>query len=319
MTRYLEVTIPCDRAVLEPVMDLVGAVAGGGAAVEDPRDILAGRREGRWDYDDFALPPDLDQVTVRGYLPAAGDLPQRRQRLDAGLARLRSLGLGRVGSVQARWVEDADWAHAWKQYFVPLAFGRRLAVLPPWQGDDYDPGGRAVIWLDPGMAFGTGQHATTALCLEWLEELVTPGCRVLDIGTGSGILAIAAARLEAGAVLGVDTDPVAVAVATENTARNGVSASVAIAAGTAESPAVADWAAVQGHPDLVVSNIIADVIIDLAPGVAGLMPRGGRWLAAGIIAARAAAVRDALQAAGLEVQGERSDRDWVAVLSRHRS
>lgn len=310
--RYLEVAVRCGRGAQEAVADLLTDLAGG-VAVEDPLDVIRARASGRWDATDLE-PGDPAWVTVKAYLPDAGDLEERRQRLDAALDRLRRPAVGAIQPPTVRWVEEADWATAWKQYFKPLRIGRRLLIVPSWEQADLQPGDVAIT-LDPGMAFGTGQHATTALCLRWLEALVQPGARVLDVGTGSGILAIAAARLGAGAVLACDLDPVAAAVAAENVARNGVAGQVAVACATVDQPPVRAWVRA-GRPDLVVANLTAAAVQQVAPAVAAALAPGGLFLASGIIAGRRGEVVAALAPLGLPAQEVEEEDGWVAVLCR---
>lgn len=318
--RYLEVAVRCRRAAAEPVADRLGALAGGGAAIEDPLEVLLARAEGRWDMDGLGDPGDPEWVTVKAYLaeagtPAAGP-GEGAARVAAALDDLRRLDVGEIGAPAYRWVADEDWAGAWKQFFKPLAVGRRLVIVPSWEAADYTPpAGRIPLLLDPGMAFGTGQHATTALCLCWLEELPLAGARVLDVGTGSGVLAIAAARLGAAAVLGVDIDPVAVAAAGDNVAANGVAGTVQVALGDPSGAAAAAFCAAD-RPAVVVGNLTADVVKAVAPAVADLLAPGGCFVASGIITDREAEVRDALAAAGLRTEEVRVEGGWAAVLAR---
>jgi ribosomal protein L11 methyltransferase len=300
--RYLEIRIRCQRAAADAVGNLLLTLTGAGYAVDDP--LIVEQNRSRWDMTD--LPPgDPEWVTVSGWLPEAGDVEQQRLRLETGLDEIRSLGLGAVDPARFRWVEEEDWAHAWKAYFRPTRVGDRLVVVPAWE--EYAPQeGELPIRIDPGMAFGTGTHATTALCMRWLEELVTPGSRVIDVGTGSGILAVAAKHLGAAEVVAIDVDPVAVDAARENAGRNGVEIDVRLA--TLDQVA-------EGEADLIVANIIASVIVDILPDVASRLKPGGRFLASGIIAARKEAVTEAMTDAWLLPVGAREQDGWVAILA----
>ena len=204
-------------------------------------------------------------------------------------------------------VADEAWADNWKAHFPPLAIGARLFVHPPWI--TAAPPGRIGIVLDPGMAFGTGQHASTRGSLVLLERALAtqPGARVLDLGTGSGILAIAAAVLGAGAVWAVDTDAEACAIAAQNARANRVEARIRIA------PALD---VVPQRFDVVVANLLAGILIDLAAPIAARLRRGGTAIGAGVLVEEAGAVRRAWRAAGLADDGELAEEGWVALAAR---
>jgi ribosomal protein L11 methyltransferase len=229
----------------------------------------------------------------------------------------------RLPAPQIRFLAEADWAEAWKSGYDVLHIGRKLVVRPTWR--DYTPEpGKLVIALDPGMAFGSGLHPTTRLCLEALEDQVRPGTTLLDVGTGSGILAIAAARLGASRVLALDTDPLAVRVARENVALNRVESVVRVEVGTvqisnlkSQIPNLHSPVSTLQSPlwDLVVSNILAETIIDLAPALAANLPPGGILVASGIIAERTDAVLASLHQNGLSLVEQRNDGEWVALIA----
>ena len=211
-------------------------------------------------------------------------------------------------------VEDADWENNWKQYYKPMEIGERLLVIPQWE--EADPGDRTPLYLDPGLTFGTGAHATTRLCLTALEGLVRGGERVLDLGCGSGILSVAALRLGAGSALAVDIDDKCRDAARENAGLNGIGPErLDILVGNLlTDEAVA--AKIGGGYDVVLANIVADVIIALAPRVRGLLNPGGTFLCSGVIEGRTAEVEAALAASGLEVLERREDGGWYAFTCR---
>ena len=242
-------------------------------------------------------------VVVKGYLPADGDLARRRRALRRQLAPLVS-----SSALRTRWLSEEDWAHVWKKFFPVLRVSPRLVVCPTWRS--YRPRrGEAVIRLDPGMAFGTGQHPTTLMCLRALEELLRPGMDVLDLGTGSGILALAAARLGATSVLALDIDPQAAVVARENVCLNGLEAVVRVEeGGLDEAPSAAF--------DLAMANISAAVIVEVAAALAAVLRPGGVLIVAGFSAESADRVSSALTGTGLAVERALADGDWRALVAR---
>ena len=203
-------------------------------------------------------------------------------------------------------VEQEDWQNAWKKYYHAMEIGARLAIVPGWEDYDTD---RIRITMDPGMAFGTGTHETTSLCLETLDELVRGGERVLDIGTGSGILAIAALKLGAAEAEGVDIDPMCVRTAGENAARNGVTEHFQVLVGDLSEKA-------SGVYDLITANIVAAAILSLAPHVPALMKPDARFIASGIIDTRKEEVLTGLKACGLEPVEIKEKRGWVCVICK---
>jgi len=254
--------------------------------------------------------PASGTVVLRGYLPVgpASDvtLAAIKRRVRALPAFHLDIGAGRIDT---RSVEDSGWAHAWKMHFKPFAVGNRIWIKPTWDEQPVPPG-RLVIELDPGMAFGSGLHPSTQLCLRVLEERLVPGSRVVDVGTGSGILAIAAAKLGAAAVTAFDTDPVAVAVARENVRHNGVGSQVDV-----EHGALLDR--VQERADFITANLTADIHFDLLPAVTGHLAPGGLLAASGIVDTRVLEVRAVAAAEGLVVVEERHDAEWrCLVLTR---
>lgn len=301
----MEVSIRCRREAADPVGYLLTEISGGGYAVDDPLDIIQNLEKGAWDVTDL-VPGDPSWVTVKAWLAEAGDAEQARLALEEGLAELRRLEIGEIQTPEYGWVQEEDWANAWKAYFKPTHVGERLVVIPSWERYALKEGD-LPLYLDPGMAFGTGTHPTTGLCLRWLERLVKPGARVLDVGTGSGILALAAARLGAGQIVAIDLDPVAVRVAQENMAKNDVT-HVDVRLQTLDQVE-------PDEADLIIANIIASVIIGILPDVAARMKKGGRFLASGIIAERKQEVLEALTETWLLPLEVREEGGWVAVLA----
>lgn len=250
-----------------------------------------------------------DPVSVQGSLPVSDELSARLTDLKAHLERLPEFGLPPlVDGLTIEYAEDEDWANAWKQYFKPSRVGERLVIVPSWE--EYAPDARDLILkLDPGMAFGTGGHPTTRLCMEVLETTVEAGMKVADVGTGSGILAIAAARLGAENVWATDIDPLACRIAAENVAINEL-------ANTVHVLDLPSWDKQAQDCDLIVANILAGTIIELAPSLAPRLKPNGIFIASGIVEEYRDAVVNALAAVGLRRVATRNEDIWVCLMSQ---
>ena len=295
----VRVSVPLDQ--VEPAAEALRVVAPGGVSIEEPV-VPLGPEEG------VRLERHRPAV-VSCYLLVDDGLGARLDQIDELLdAR------GMRPEIETRRVDEAEWADAWKEHFNVLQVGRRTVIRPSWR--EYAPQpGDVVIDLDPGMAFGTGQHETTRGCLVMLEEIVRPGMRVLDTGTGSGILAIAAVKLGAASVMAVDVEPQSIAVARENATRNGVGERIRVARGSLG----ADWPfddAPYGIADLVVANIHARVLIDLAGELTAALTPPGALILSGIIADREVDVHNAYHALGYSVTNVLAEGDWRTLALR---
>ena len=306
--RWLEVTLPVPADRLERVCDILTANGMAGLVVEEEGDFLRFLEQNRqyWDYVDEGLAQRMKGASrVKFYVP---DSEQGQRQLRQYLAGLEEYEPQTVS------LREEDWATSWQKYYQPIPVGRRVYIVPDWMRGQAVPEGRTPLYLNPGLTFGTGSHASTQLCLEGVEEHALPGRDVLDLGCGSGILSIAALCLGAGSAVAVDIDPKAVDVAYENAALNGVDRErYAVRAGDVLSDAGLRKEMGTGY-DVVMANIVSDVIIALAPAVRGLMKEGGRFLASGIIDSREEEVRAALEAAGLTVEEARASEGWVSFL-----
>jgi len=299
---WLELSVEADVEAVEAVSEILGRIAPGGVSVEPAFELV-----------DDGLGAKVDAgrpAIVRAYVPGRepGAAEQAVADVSAALGHLQAFGLRRIGELTTRTVHEADWASAWKAHFPVLRVGRRLVVRPTWRRHRA-AAGDVVIALDPGMAFGTGLHPTTRLCLAALDELSAGGRvvddRVLDVGCGSGILSIAAARLGARSVLGVDTDPIAVEATTANAGRNRLARRVRARLGSMPSGG--------GPFDLVLANLIASLLVTMAPQLRDELRPGGVLLASGIFVDRESDVRGAFAGSGLEVVRRTADGDWVAL------
>ena len=314
--KWLELHIDTSRAGVEPVSALLGDCGVDSLMIDDEddfRDFLENNRQ-YWDYvDEDLLAEKRGKCRVTFYLPEDDGgfhlLGQIRIALSA-LKKEHSEYAPLLLSMKN--VADEDWENNWKAFYKPMEIGERLLVVPAWE--EAPESERVKLILNPGLTFGTGSHATTRLCLTALDRLIQGGETVLDLGCGSGILSIAALRLGAARAFACDVDPTCVTVATENAALNGVGPEVyTVRAG--DVTADAELARVCGGAyDLVVANIVADVIIALAPRVRPLLKPCGRFLCSGIIDDRAAEVKAALENAGWSVVEENSAEGWFSYL-----
>ena len=302
-TRWLALSVQAHQEAAETVAALLHKWGEGGVA------IFQDHAQETVDHDPI---PVGAWLTLTTYVPDTSALAARRDGLAKDLWHLQAFHGDLVGKLTTQWVAEEDWANAWKQFYTVLHVGERLVIKPRWQ--DYEPApGETVIALDPGMAFGTGTHPTTQLCLEALERLPVQGKKVLDVGTGSGILAIAAALLGAARVDALDTDPVAVSAARDNVAQAGQSHAVTVSERTLPLPDP-----IPTH-DVVVANITAQTLITLAPHLRTAIAPHGRLLACGIIEAKAEHVLASFEAVGMKLLDRRQAGDWVLLEMELRS
>jgi len=295
--RWLEIAVEVAGIDAETVADAFRQCCSGGVAIEP-----AARLEGE------AYVVDGDAAAlVKGYLPPGEDSAgvRRSLRLALRFAPLERPPRWR----RARRLREEDWRDSWKRYFRPQRIGKRLLVKPSWATYEV-AAGDTVIEIDPGMAFGTGQHPTTAMCLRALEERLRPGDAVLDLGAGSGILAIAAARLGAKRVLALDIDPQAVKAARENAAANGVQGVVEVREGTLPEGAPGE------RCDMVVANISGLTIERLAPAFAESLREGGTLIVSGFLEDSVDGLSRALEAAGFRVERVDAEGVWRAIVAR---
>ncbi len=280
-----------------------------GISIEDPKDIL-GREQGplTWDFADLNIfECDKDHAVMKAYFNVDEDIQATIEEIKGKIdtARSHNLPIDEV-EITCHEVHEEDWANEWKKYYKPLKVGHRFVIKPLWE--DYTAKeGEIILHMDPGMAFGTGTHETTRMCLEAIEEELTPGDRVFDIGTGSGILAISASKLGAREVVGVDLDIVAVHSAIENVEHNHLE-NVRILQGNLLD-------VVEGNAELVVANIIAEVIKFIIPDVKKALKDKGIFISSGIIRDKEDFVKDELLLHGFKIKDVKREGEWVCIIS----
>ena len=306
---WLEITVPTPQGDLNTVSSALTARGFSDLVLEDQAEFEAFLEENRscWDYIDEELQKKLQGLSqIKLYLEDTDTAGM--ERLKAALDSLRL-----TMTVQA--LPDTDWAESWKDNYPPQEVGRSLVVLPYWLDADYP--GRIPVILDPGLTFGTGAHPSTRMVMEFMEELVKPGFRCLDLGSGSGILSITALRLGAASAVGVDIDPKAEDAARENAAYNGFAAPEFTAlTGDVTQDAALMEKLLGSEYDLVLVNIVADVIIRLAPVLPGFLQGGASLLCSGILDTRLSDVTAALEKNGIRVLETKAEAEWRSLRAR---
>jgi ribosomal protein L11 methyltransferase len=297
--KWIELSVEVHPEAVDAVAEVFRSHGTGGVAIEQP--VIP-------DIDGENAPHPMGLPLIKAYLPISTDTESTVRAIEGDLWHLQAFGLSPVGEMQRKEIAEEDWANAWKEHFHPLKVGR-IVIKPTWREWDASPDD-IVVELDPGMAFGTGLHPTTQLVLDALQKRVRPGMEVLDLGTGSGILAIAAARLGA-SVTALDTSEIAVEVAIQNITANGLASSVTVSKGSIEAVHTRQF-------DMILANIIASVLTELAAPLAAALRPGAELVGSGIVEERADLVRTALTAAGLHLGEQRNDGDWWLICARSR-
>jgi ribosomal protein L11 methyltransferase len=297
--RWLELTVEADVEAVEAVSEIFGRLGRGSAVrptrlLRDPDDELAVRED-----------PDAPYaVTV--HIPDDAEAPVAIDATERALWHLQAFGLRPVGPLAVTAVEERDWMEAWKAGYEPQRIGR-IAIVPSWL-DEPEAAGEVVVRLDPGMAFGTGLHPTTRGCLALLQEVAPMPPKLLDVGSGSGILGLAALRLGAERVVAIDTDPLAVEATRTNALANGLGERMTVRRGT-----LPDGVTDLGRFPLITANLVAALLVELAPGLAAHLEPDGVLLASGIIGPRADEVLTAFAAVGLAPARRLDDGEWVSL------
>ena len=307
--QWVEVSIQTTHAATEAVADIFHSLGAGGVVIEDPLLLNNLRDSGTWELCAIPEQENTEIVVVTAYLPDDSELHGRLSTVEEEMAAIEErIGFCRFGGTCFRTISEKDWENEWKQFFHTTRVSEHLVIKPTWEKYEALPEDK-IIELDPGMAFGTGTHHTTGMCMRRLEKVIEPGMTVFDVGTGSGILAIAAAKLGADYIKAIDIDATAVRVALENVAMNNLSSVIEVEQGDLLS-------ATEGKADVIIANIIADIIIMLLPDIPGKLHEGGVFLASGIISDRLDDVTAAAKKNGLYVEAVDTQGGWVVMQMR---
>lgn len=311
---WMEIKVLTTTEAADMISEILMNAGSEGTMIEDKNDVAANQRpEGQWDIIDEAIAQRIgDDVKVTGYYPIDERLNDVIALVESEVRRLKTMDLGMdLGKLEIvkKGFEDEDWAESWKKSFKPIRLGEHIVIRPGWTQCELQPGDK-VIEIDPGLAFGTGTHETTGMCAALIEKYVQPGQSVIDIGTGTGILAIAAAHMGATKVVATDLDPVAVRVAAENAALNGFP-NIDTRCGDLLD-------VVHESGDVVIANIIADVIIMLAKPVRERIVENGIFICSGIAVDRRDDVLKAINEANYEILDAPVKGEWAAFALRKR-
>ncbi|MCI7303438.1 MAG: 50S ribosomal protein L11 methyltransferase [Clostridiales Family XIII bacterium] len=319
--KYIKVKIYTSQQGIEPLTAMLMEKGITGAVVENPADIedlLSKKKEYEWDYIDKSVLQGQDQEPVVSvYFEDTDEGREKVQELKIAVMMLKSkemegvfgwdANLGRLYAEDVL-VDDEDWKDKWKAYFKPAKVTEKLVVKPTWEDYQASPE-ELIIEIDPGMAFGTGTHETTGLCLGLIEKYLKEGQSLMDIGCGSGILSIAAAKLGSGSVLGVEIDPDAARTAEENVKANHVDDKVTVKIGDLTKD-------VDQKTDLIAANLIAPLIIELSQAAFDHLSDGGVFISSGILTEKKAVVEEAIVQAGFEILETQEKGEWCAVAAR---
>ncbi|MBN8208344.1 50S ribosomal protein L11 methyltransferase [Bacillus sp. NTK071] len=309
--KWSEISIHTTNEAIEAVSNILHEAGASGVVIEDPMDLVKA-----WDTtfgEVYQLNPDdypEEGVILKAYMPVNSFLGETVEQIKEAINGLLvyDIDLGH-NTVQISEVNEEEWATAWKKYYKPVKISERITITPTWE--EYMPVNtdEIIIELDPGMAFGTGTHPTTVLCVQALEKIIQPGQRVIDVGTGSGVLSIAAASLGADSVDALDLDEVAVKSARLNTKLNKVHSKIQVSQNNLLDN-------IQEQYDVIVANLLSEIIIRFTNDVAKVLKPGGAFITSGIITAKKDEVKQSIIEQGLEIEETLQMEDWVAFIAR---
>lgn len=306
---WIEVTIITSSEAVEAVSAMLYNTGVEGVSILDPLDLIFRRDHTTdWDYFDESIIDTKSGVVIKGYYKKDVHFKEHLEEIKTGVNNLPSFGLDKgIGSVNAEKVNEEDWENNWKKYYKPLKVGEKIVIKPIWEEYNKNPG-EIIVQLDPGMAFGTGSHETTRMCIKALERHVNANSTVFDIGTGSGILAITAAKLGAEKTIGVDLDPVAVDSAKQNILYNDIN-NIEILYGDLME-------VVKGKANIVIANIMADIIMFLTEQVKAFIIDGGYFISSGIILCKKDEVINKLTECGFTIEEINVEGEWVCIVAK---
>jgi ribosomal protein L11 methyltransferase len=306
---WIEVTIITSTEAVEAVSAMLYNTGVEGVSILDPSDLIFRRDHTTdWDYFDETIIDTNSGVVVKGYYKKDEKFEGYLEEIKIGVGRLPEFGLDMgLGTVTANMVNEEDWENNWKKYYKPIKVGEKIVIKPIWEEYSKNPG-EIIVELDPGMAFGTGTHETTRMCIKALERHVNGDSTVFDIGTGSGILSIAAAKLGAKKTIGVDLDPVAVESAKQNVSYNDLN-NIEILYGDLME-------VVKGKANIVIANIMADIIMFLTEQVKVFIEEGGYFISSGIILTKKDEVINKLTNCGFTIAEINIEGEWVCIVAK---
>lgn len=309
--KWSELSIHTTIEAVDAISNILHEAGASGVVIEDSEELLREREDQFGEI--YSLNPDdfpVDGVRVKAYLAETSFLLETVEEIKLAINNLQNFNID-IGHniVTVQQVDEEDWATAWKKYYHPVKISNRFTIVPTWEDYERVSTDELLIELDPGMAFGTGTHPTTVMCLQALEKTVEPNSKVIDVGTGSGVLSIGAAKLGATSIHALDLDEVAVASAKENIALNKVEDVVTVTHGNLLDN-------VSEQADIVIANILAEIIMTFTDDAFSIVKPGGLFITSGIIAAKKDDVKDALQKSGFLIEEVMMMEDWVTIISK---
>lgn len=306
--KWTEIKIKANAETEDIISNILYDIGATGLSIDDPAEVLQlSKSKKDWDFIDASLLDiSSEEILIKAYFSESEDIDKKIKEIEKHIKEMPILNID-DHTISTTKVDENDWAESWKKYYKPVRIGKRILIMPSWE-DDVSLENDIVIELDPGMAFGTGTHETTMMCTEALEDYVKPQSIVYDIGTGSGILSIVAAKLGATKVLGVDLDPVCVKVANENIGINNVEDIVEIKNGDLLE-------VVEGKADIIVSNIIAEIIAGMTPDLKNYLKPGAIFITSGIIIEKIPLVEEALIENGFKILEIKKLNSWACIIA----
>lgn len=309
--KWSELSIHTTNEAVDAVSNILHEAGASGVVIEDSEELVRERENQFGEI--YSLNPDdfpLDGVRVKAYLAETSFLLETVEEIKLAINNLQNFNIDLGHNlITVSQVDEEDWATAWKKYYHPVKISNRFTIVPTWEDYERVSTDEIIIELDPGMAFGTGTHPTTVMCLQALEKTVQPNSKVIDVGTGSGVLSIGAAKLGATSIHALDLDEVAVTSAKENIALNHVGHLIEVTHGNLLDN-------VNEQADIVIANILAEIIMTFTDDAFSIVKEEGLFITSGIISAKKEDVKNALQKSGFEIEEVMMMEDWVTIISK---